>query len=518
MTELEKKLMKQIEHLTIQNEKQAKQIEQLINQLTNMNRRLFGTSSEKNPQGQLSFFEEDNNSPFSEAEQPADKAVEIETISYQRKKYQGQRADITRDLPIVVEEHTLPSDSQVCSCCASPLKHLGKREARTELEFIPAHLVKHVHYEHAYECLACKKTGQNHILRQKAPEPALAKSLAGPSVLACNLYQKLEMSIPYHRQEKEWARYGLKVSRRTLANWAIRSSEEWLEPLYQQMREKLLLEPVLSADETTYQILRRADEKSATADARIWLFRTAEAAEHPIILYHSSETRRFEVAETFLKGFQGLLHCDGYSVYQKLEDVQLQTCWAHVRRKFLETNDSNGQGAVGVHYCDQLFKLERQWKDLSPEERLQQRQLESKPLLKEFWGWLDALVTMKGPLQKAVDYTQKLRDSLQRFLTDGRLFISNNLAERSIRPVTVGRKNWYFSTSVAGAHANTIGYSVIQTAKENGIDPFEYLTVLFTELPQLNIFQDSEQWENYFPWSPYIQAKVKPLSKHIKQA
>ncbi|MDM8102786.1 transposase [Oceanobacillus oncorhynchi] len=120
MTELEKKLMKQIEHLTIQNEKQAKQIEQLINQLTNMNRRLFGTSSEKNPQGQLSFFEEDNNSPFSEAEQPADKAVEIETISYQRKKYQGQRADITRDLPIVVEEHTLPSDSQVCSCCASP--------------------------------------------------------------------------------------------------------------------------------------------------------------------------------------------------------------------------------------------------------------------------------------------------------------------------------------------------------------------------------------------------------------
>nr|WP_152656277.1 IS66 family transposase [Oceanobacillus sp. CFH 90083] len=282
--------------------------------------------------------------------------------------------------------------------------------------------------------------------------------------------------------------------------------------------KKVLLEPVLSADETTYQILRRADKKPATADARIWLFRAAETAKYPIILYHSSETRRFEVAETFLKGFKGQLHCDGYSVYQKLEDVQLQTCWTLVRRKFLETNNPNGQGAVGVHYCNQLFKLERQWKTLSPEERLQQRQLESKPLLKEFWEWLDALVTMKGPLQKTVDYTKKLRISLQHFLTDGHLFISNNLAERSIWPVTVGRENWCFSTSVAGAHANTIGYSIIQTVKENGMDPFEYFTILFTELPQLNIFQHPEQWENYFPWSPYIQAKMKPLLKYIKRA
>ncbi|WP_419880334.1 transposase domain-containing protein [Oceanobacillus oncorhynchi] len=107
--------------------------------------------------------------------------------------------------------------------------------------------------------------------------------------------------------------------------------------------------------------------------------------------------------------------------------------------------------------------------------------------------------------------------SLQRFLTNGRLFISNNLAGRFIRAVTFGRKNWYFSTRMAGAPANTIGYCIIQTAKENGINPFEYLTVLFTELPQLDIFH-SEQWENYFPWSAYIQAKMKPLFKHIKRA
>ncbi|WP_267491438.1 IS66 family transposase [Enterococcus sp. CWB-B31] len=224
-------------------------------------------------------------------------------------------------------------------CCASTLHSLGRKEVRTELEFIPTHLILHKHYEHAYECLNCKKQGQNQIRRQKAPVPALQKSLAGPSVLAWNLYQKLEMGLPYHRQEKEWQRYGLAISRRTLSNWSIRICEEWLSLIYEAMRQTLVTEQVLSADETVYQILHREDGKPSTSDARIWVFRTSEKAVHPIILYHSSETRKYEVVESFLKGFKGFLHCDGYSAYKKLPEVQLQLCWAHVRRKFFETND-----------------------------------------------------------------------------------------------------------------------------------------------------------------------------------
>lgn len=498
-----------LEQLTLQNKNQAAQIENLTNLIANMNRQRFGSKSEQNQnQNQLSLLDDEESHPFNSAEQTADKAADTETITYQRKKQKGQREVLTRDLPVVEIEHLLSDDKQVCSCCESQMKRIGLKLARTELNFIPAHLEKHVHYEEAYECLDCKKNGQNTIHRSIAPQSALQKSLAGPSCLAHAIYQKLEMGLPFYRQEKEWLRYGLSVSRRTLTNWHNKATTEWLTPLYEAMKEELLQQKVLSADETVYQILNREDGKPATSDARIWLFRTSDKAEIPIILYHSSETRRFEVAENFLRGFEGTLHCDGYQVYQKLSDVKLQTCWAHVRRKFIETNDPYGQGAIGVAYCDKLFKLEREWKrhNLSGEELTEKRQTEATPLLDQFWSWIASLQLMKGPLKKAVDYTLKLKDSLSAFLENSELVISNNLAERSIRPITVGRKNWYFSASVEGARANAVGYSIIQTAKENGLEPFKYLTWLFEELPQLDIFQYPERIKAYMPWSPLAQS------------
>ena len=514
MTELEKELTKQLARTTTQLEimteqlnNQAKQIENLMNIIANMNRRQFGTKSEQN-QNQLSLLDDEENFPFNKAEQTASKAAETETVSYQRKKYKGQREVLTRHLPVIEKEILLPDDRQVCSCCEHQMKRLGRKLAHTELNYVPAHLEKNEYYEEAYECRECKKNGQNNIHRSEAPKPALPKSLAGPSCLANTIYQKLEMSLPFYRQEKEWLRHGLAVSRRTLANWHNKSLLEWGVPLYEAMKKELLQQEVLSADETVYQILYREDGKPATSDSRIWLFRTAETAPVPIVLYHSSETRSFAVAESFLRGFKGFLHCDGYQVYQKLPDVLLQTCWAHVRRKFIETNDPYGQGAVGVRYCDELFRLERIWKKegLSGKELLVKRQTDAATLVQHFWDWMEGLVVMKGPLRKAINYTLKLKTSLGAFLENSQLVISNNLAERSIRPVTVGRKNWNFSTSPEGAKANAIGYSLIQTAKENGLEPFRYLTWLFTELPQQEIFQHPERIKDYLPWS--AQAKL----------
>jgi transposase len=370
------------------------------------------------------------------------------------------------------------------------------------VEFIPARLVKHVHIEKAYECRSCKVYSDKAFIKSgTTPKPAIQNSLAGPSVLAWLFHQKIEMSLPFHRQESEWARYGLNVSRRTLSNWFIRSAQDWLTPIYDRMKSYLLKEDILHADETVYQILRRSDGKPATSDSRIWLFRNSQHSETPIILYHSSLTRKGEVASNFLHGFKGYLHCDGYTGYNKVPDVILSACWAHVRRKFIEAGDEYGKSAIGVKYCTDLFMMERKIMALPEHLRLAQRQIHVKPLVERFWKWLDSFKAMKGNLSKAINYALKLKESLMRFLEDGRLVISNNIAEQAIRPLTVGRKNWNFSTSEEGAGSLAIAYSIIQTAKANGLDPYNYLKNLFEKLPNLPFHSQPELLDEFLPWS-----------------
>ncbi len=261
------------------------------------------------------------------------------------------------------------------------------------------------------------------------------------------------------------------------------------------MHEMLCCRAVLHADETTLQVLHEPG-KTPQSKSYMWLYRTGSDARHPIVLYEYQPSRRKEHPKAFLEGFKGYLHTDGYDGYHSLPDgVIIVGCWAHVRRKFdealktlQEKSRGNSNAMRGKRFCDKLFTLERKFSDLPPDERYKQRQELSKPIVEEFFAWLGALGALpKSPLGVAANYALGQRKYLERYLLDGRLEISNNRAERSIKPFVIDRKNFLFANTPRGAKASAIMFSVIETAKENGLNPFAYLTYIFKNAPNWDI-------------------------------
>lgn len=500
MTELEEKLLKQNEALT-------NELRLLREQVDYLTKKLFGRSSEKNldDKNQIDLFDE--NSSFNLAETTEEKTI-FEEIHYKRKKKKGYKAELTKDLP--VEEVHCELKGQECTCdwCCTSLKHIGKAKIREEVVFVPAKMYKKVYYQHSYECPTCKLDDTDMIKKAFIPKQPITHSLASPSILAQLFHQKIEMSLPFYRQEKEWENYGLKVPRRTQSNWFITASEKWLSPIWQELKKQLVKEDFIHADETHYKVLSSEKQKSY-----FWLFRTIEEAEQPIILYHHDLSRKSSVAQAFLKDFSGYLHCDGYSAYKSIDNTILVNCWAHVRRKFFEAKDSSSRdtpAAQGVAYCDKLFQIEKEIKTLTFEEKYQLRLEKSQPILDEFWKWIESFITLPGSkLGKAVNYALNMKDGLMTFMREGRCALSNNLAERSIRPTTIGRKNWLFSASERGATANGIAYSIVETAKANGLVPTKYLEYLFEQLPNIEDVSNTEILKAYLPWSEQVQATCR---------
>lgn len=249
----------------------------------------------------------------------------------------------------------------------------------------------------------------------------------------------------------------------------------------------------------------------------MWLYRTGNDDRAPIILYDYQPSRNGEHAVTFLKDFKGYVHSDGYQGYNKLKDITRCGCWAHLRRKFVEAIPAKkSEGApltaaeIGRDYCNQLFKIEESLKGVSAETRYLQRQELEKPVLEAFWCWLEKVQPLRGSaLRKAVTYAQNQKPYMENYLLDGRLSISNNAAENAIRPFTVGRKNWLFSDTPKGAKASAAVYSLVETAKANGLNVYTYLEYLLMYMP------DSD-WQNYpdvldelMPWAQAVQEECK---------
>ena len=509
MTELEKILVQTNEQQRIQLENQAQQIERLAEQIEYLTRKLFGTSSEKKvDENQLSLLDEDE-SFFDQAETTEEKTAD--TFIEKRPKVIGRKAALTKHLPILEEIHLdLTDEEKLCEVCGTQMNEMGKT-TREELVFIPARLEKRIYHEQTYHCITCKAGETCSIKRAEAAKQPIQNSLSSPSILAQLFHQKYEMCLPLHRQVKEWLTWGLDVSHRTLTNWVIRGSHDWLTPIYDRLHQELVKEEVLMADETPYQILRRPDGRPATSEARVWLFRTMADCPTPIVLYQSTLTREKKVPEQTLANFSGYLQTDGYSAYQNLPNICQVGCWSHVRRKFVDCADKRGQAAIGIEYCDQLFRLEREFlaKDLGVEERLKARQERSQPIVGAFFDWLSSFHTMKGKLQEAVRYAQNQQASLRCFLEDGRLALSNNLSERSIKAVVMGRKNYLFSTSMARGQANALAHSIVETAIANELNATRYLEYLFTHLPNVPFLQQPDLLDDYLPWSDAVQVQCQ---------
>lgn len=360
---------------------------------------------------------------------------------------------------------------------------------------IPAQVKIREDWYYTYACKTCKEENIETPVAKTEKEPSVIPgSYASAEAIAHIMVQKFVMGSPLYRQEQEWNRQGVKLSRQTMSNWILRAAEDWLKPVYEELHRKLVQHKVLHADETTLQVLREPG-KSAQSKSYMWLYRTSGDAEHPIVLYEYSPNRKPRNAEEFLEDFKGWLHADGYPGYHSLpEQIRVVGCWAHARRKFdeavnsLPKQEQAGSAALeGQRYCNALFALEKELAGLTGEKRYKQRQERAKPILDALLAWAE---TKKAPpksaLGKALHYLREQWPWLIRYLEDGRLEISNNRAERSIKPFVMDRKNFLFANTPNGAQGSAIIFSMIETAKENGLDPFHYLVWVLQSAPGMN--------------------------------
>ena len=468
-----------------------KQVEQLMEAIRLSRKKLFGSSSEKmsgNGYEQMSLL-------FNEAEAYLSVPEKNETTSvaaHTRQKRSSKLEEVLpEDVPVEIVEHRINTEDLECPSCGSEMIEIGK-EVRRSLVMIPAQVKIREDWYYTYACKTCKE--ETPVAKTEKEPSVIPGSYSSAEAIAHIMVQKFVMGSPLYRQEQEWNRQGVKLSRQTMSNWILRAAEDWLKPVYEELHRKLVQHKVLHADETTLQVLREP-WKSAQSKSYMWLYRTSGDAEHPIVLYEYSPNRKPKNAEEFLEDFKGWLHADGYPGYHSLpEQIRVVGCWAHARRKFdeavnsLPKQEQAGSAALeGQRYCNALFALEKELAGLTGEKRYKQRQERAKPILDALLAWAE---TKKAPpksaLGKALHYLREQWPWLIRYLEDGRLEISNNRAERSIKPFVMDRKNFLFANTPNGAQGSAIIFSMIETAKENGLDPFHYLVWVLQSTPGMN--------------------------------
>lgn len=503
--------------------KQKAEIDELKRKLEHMNevfanaqRARFGQSSEQKNyvlgKDQLSLFDEAESSQDHKAEEPKPETIFVE--AHERKKKRSQ-AEMLNNLP---EEEVLleiPEEQRLCSKCGGKMKPIGKKFLRHEMQIIPKQIKLLAYYAVTYACDRCEKdTGFAHIVSVKPPVPLMKHSLASPSTVAYIMTQKYVDGLPLARQEKIWAREGVSLSRATMANWVIQCSQTWLKPLYRHMNQELLTHSVIHADETVVQVLKE-DGKPAASESRMWLYASAALLRHQVRLFEYQPDRSGKRPESFLRGFTGCLVTDGYAGYNQVQNVTHCGCWAHARRKWREAMPDGAtvktsKAAVGFQYCNKLFAEERKCVLYKPQYRKEYRQNRELPLLEEYFAWLNTVHPEKGSkLEEAVRYSINQKQQLCAFLDNGEVPISNNLAENAIRPFTLGRKNWLFCDTPKGAEASAVVYSLVESAKANGVEPFAYLQHVLVQLPYFGKSPSHEELETLMPWAPDIQQEYK---------
>jgi transposase len=477
------------EQLATENQRYKAQVLTLTEQLNLAIARRYAASSEKISPDQIYLFDEaEAGCAGSDADHTDEAASDDDTVTvaaHQRKK--RGRKPIPDNLPRIEVIHELAESERRCDHDGRLLTEIGEVVSE-QLDIVPAKIqvLRHIRKQYACDCGQCLKT---------APLPAqpIPKSLASPGLLAHITVSKYQDALPLYRQEQILQRIGVDIPRATLANWMIKAGT-LIQPLINLLQDRLLSADILQMDETPVQVLKEPG-KTAQSKSYLWVQRGGPPA-HPIVLYHYDPGRGAEVARRLLEGFSGYLQTDGYAGYHAAVAAHGLTpvgCMAHARRKFMEAvkaqgrNKKRGKAHRGLTLIQKLYRIEKQARQLSPEDRHEQRQRQAKPILDEIRAWLDQVLPQVPPTSatgKALHYLHNEWRKLIRYLDDGRLQIDNNAAENAIRPFVLGRKNWLFSDSVHGVKASANLYSLIETAKANRLEPYAYLRYLFTELPK----------------------------------
>lgn len=461
-------------------EKYKSEIEWLKHQLAQLQRMIFGTKSERfiapDPlQGSLFDF-------------PAIDSVgrPTEEITYTREKPEKPekkhpyRAEIPSHLPRrveVIEPDNIPEGA----------KKIGI-EMTEILEYEPASI--YVRQIQRPKYIVETSDEATSIVAAELPSLPVPKGNAGPSMIAHILVSKFVDHLPYYRQSQIFKRQNLYIADSTIGGWANRSIENWLAPLWEAMKERLLLSDYLNVDETPIPVLTE-DKPGATHRGFFWVYHDPVAR---LVVFDYRQTRGQEGPRSFLKEFTGHLQTDGYSVYDSMaspEKITLLACMVHARRKFDHAKDNDPQRAgEALKMIQDLYEVERKAREqeLSFEQIKELRQIESVPILNKFENWLidqSIAVLPKSAIGVAVNYTKNLWPRLKRYVDDGRFRIDNNLIENCIRPVALGRKNYLFAGSHEGAKNAAVVYSLLATCKLHDINPFIWLKEALTKIPDL---------------------------------
>lgn len=508
LEEKNSKLEEKNQKLEIENHEQKAaliRMQSLNEQLVNLRKRMFGRSSEK-----IQYVNGEQLDFFNEAETYSDVAApepgkSVPVMAHTRKA-KRTKAELTEGLEHQKVLCELPEEEQICTTCGTKMTKIGERYVRTEIVIVPAVVSVVDYYVATYKCVHCEQTtGESHIVQAKAPEPVMKKSMASASTVAYIMEEKFQKGVPLYRQEEYWKGRGIELHRNTMANWIIRSSR-WFEPFWEIFRQELLQCDIVNADETPCHVLKE-DGRESKQMSRMWVFCSPEKN---IALYLYKTSRKGQVASEMLEGFSGYLQTDGYSAYNAVADATRVGCWSHSRRKWVDCFSDKkpvegSQSQKAFEYVEKIFALDSQWKDLTPNERKAHRLAELKPVMDEYFEFLNSFASEKGTnLYKAQTYSLNQREALEGVLLDGRLSLTNNLAERTVKPFVMARKNFLFCDTSKGADASALCFSVIETARRNSLDPFAYLMYLLQELPKLGEAPTREQLAPLLPWSESI--------------
>lgn len=485
-------------------------VEQLEQALILMRQHRFGPSSEKGSGQQVLIFNEaeaeaglgsvtDTESDGSEGGEEG-KAVAV--AGYTRRK--KGRKPLPESLPRVDVIHDLDEMEKTCAVHGVALEAAGEKISE-QLDIIPATVQVLRHIRKQYSCPCC----ENGMVTATKPTDPVPKSQASPGTLAAIGVYKYVDGLPLYRQVEMLKRIGIELDRGTMANWMIKGGV-LIQPLINLLRDHLLTQSLIHVDETKVQVLKELG-KTAESPSYMWVQASAQGADRPVILFDYDPTRSGSVPQRLLQDYGDALMVDGYDGYDAVcrnPEITRLGCWAHARRKFVEAGKvvgkKKGKSAktdYALKLIGKLYKIEKNAKEVSPEERYRRRQALSKPIIDKLHEWLMAIqptVPPKLALGKALTYLHNQWPRLIRYLDDGSYPIDNNCVENAIRPFVIGRKGWLFSTSVDGAKASANLYSLVETAKANGLNPYEYLKRVFTDLPNAGTV---EEIEALLPWN-----------------
>lgn len=486
----------------------------MLEQMADLKRHRFGVSSEKsNDYEQYAFVEVNGNIIyFNEAEAVVDASVEEADTPAEKKpsqKEKGKKAAMLAALPKADPVFYTLSNEELLNTFGADGYNRLPDEVYTRYKFTPSKLEVEEHHVAVY---SGKK--DDNIIKAKHPAYLLRGSMVSPSLAAAFLNAKYTNGMPYYRQEKDFERYGISITRKDMAEWTIKLADRYLAILYDYLHDEMYNYHVLQADETP--LLVNKDGRDAGSKSYMWVYRTGKMYTYkPIVLYDYQRTRKADHPREFLKNFTGICVTDGYQVYHTIEgereDLTIAGCWAHARRRYDEALKAlpkeKQKGCLAKEALSQIqmmYRIENTFSDLSPEERKKRRQLSLKPLVEAYFAWVREnmpRVLPKSKTYKGFEYSLNQEKYLKEFLNDGEVPMDNNSTEQTIRGFCIGKKNWVMIDTISGAKSSAIVYSIIETAKANNLKPYEYLNHLLTEIPNHMDDTDRSFLKDLLPWS-----------------